>query len=704
VSRTRGSGRGSASPDGPRVELTPWLAPAAEGMPDWGAGVLSEVTPEFVVPMDAAVGQSITVHLWTPGDAPVHAVELRRIRDGAHHRIAMTPGEPSDAAGSAPSRREAQRWSCRVEVDTPDPVHWHFIVQSGTGPYFYTQRGLSTVPPTEDHDFVFLPGGDVPEWPSGSVFYQVYPDRFALGDPSVGRSPGEYTFDGGSPRILPWDAPPLEFPEGRCQDFYNGDLPGIADRLHYLEDLGVTAIYVTPIFAARTTHRYDCIDYWSVDPALGGDAALAALTAEMHRRGMRLVVDVSINHTGSDHPWCNEHPEFYYRHDDGTVVTWHNVPTLPQLNYGNDELRRLIWEGPEALVRHWLRPPWEIDGWRFDVANQTARRGRDQFGPEVWRGVRRAVKATNPAAWIIGEHWEDTISYQLGDQWDGAMNYFACGSPLRRWAGELIRFEHDQPHYPPVAAAASGGRAFSGVELAQMVSQHYARLPGQIQHAQLNVLDTHDTHRFHLHEEVFDWEIYRGMILFQFLLPGAPNIWYGDEVGLPGHTRSVEGARYPMEWDASRWDARFRALYRRAARLKRSDPVLHSGAFRILAAGTEQLVAARVLPSKGRGLVLLLNKASREVTVTFRLPPSLLGGDGAAREIGAMRVREFREDLPDPSDDGGGAGYDEGGAPGDDTGGGWTPPGVSREGALWEVKLPPRRSRLLDVALPRHFA
>lgn len=684
---------------GAPVQLVPWPVPTSGDTPSWGTGVLSDVTPEFVVPMDAAVGQSITVHIWTPMGAPIHAVELRRIRDGAHHRISMT--SPTDPGGftpggevrspeASPALREARRWSCRVDLDAPGPVHWHFIIQSETGPYFYNQQGFSTVPSTEDHDFVFLPGGDVPEWPAGSVFYQIYPDRFAVGDPTAGRSPGEYTFDGASPRILPWNSPPLEFPEGRCLDFYNGDLAGIAGKLDYLEELGVTAIYVTPIFAARTTHRYDCIDYWSVDPALGGDEALAALTAEMHRRGMRLMVDVSVNHTGSDHPWGTAHPEFYYRRDDGSVVTWHGVPTLPQLDYGNRELRRIIWEEPGALVRHWLKPPWEIDGWRFDVANQTARRGSDQFGPEVWRGVRRAVKETNPAAWLIGEHWEDTISYQLGDQWDGAMNYFACGSPLRRWAGELIRFEHDQPHYPPVPAATAGGRAFSGIELAQMVAQHLTRLPGQIQHAQLNVLDTHDTHRFHLHDAVFDWEIYRGMILFQFLLPGSPNIWYGDEVGLTGHTRSVEGARYPMEWDSSRWDEHFHALYRGAAWLKRSDPALHSGAFRILAVGKEQMVAARLLPSAGRGTVLVLNKARSEEAVTFHLPSSLLGG----RDGGAMKVREFREDRsgqPDEDiEDGSNDGHD--------------PPGVLREDDHWEVVLPPRRSRLLHIALPPRFS
>ncbi|HKK49344.1 MAG TPA: glycoside hydrolase family 13 protein [Alkalispirochaeta sp.] len=647
--------------------LTPVRLYSADRVPPWADSVLSAVTSEFVEPIAAGVGDLITVRLYCDSTAPVRAVDLRRIRDGSHHRIPMT----SQSNGA---------WEAVVEVDTTAPLSWHFILQSDSGPYFYNQTGVHSIPPTEDHDFTFLPRnrpeGPVPSWPAGAVFYQIFPDRFAQGDPTVGRITGEYAFDGGAPQVLPWDQPPLEFPHGRCQDFFNGDLEGIRRKLDYLQDMGVTAIYVTPIFAARTTHRYDCIDYFSVDPALGGDEALARLTEEMHHRGMKLVVDVSINHTGSDHPWFHtaqrepQSPEsrFYYHNDDGTVALWHGVPTLPQLNYGSEELRRIIWEDTDALVRHWLQPPWKIDGWRFDVANQTARRGADQLGHEVWRNVRRAVKETNPEAWIVGEHWEDDIAYQLGDQWDAAMNYFACGSPLRRWAGELTRFEHDAPHYPPVAAADHGGRSFSGIELAHMVVQHYSRLPGQIQHAQLNVLDTHDIHRFHHHSRAFDWEIYRGIVILQFLLPGAPNIWYGDEVGLGGHAESVEGCRFPMQWDETAWDPHFRALYRSLSHRKANDPVLHNGAFAILAADDAQVVAARISPRRGRALVVVLNKSEHAEIVSF----------STVMLAGAHPVISVEEDP---------VGLDavECSA------------AVSHEDTAITVELPPRRSRLLRV-------
>lgn len=661
----------------------------ADRVPPWAESVLSDVTGEFVEPMTAGVGESLTVRLYCDAAAPIRGVHLRRIRDGSHHRIPMTA-------------RGGGVWDAAVEVDTTEPLRWHFILQSDRGPYFYNQVGVHSVPPTEDFDFVFLPQGRpegaVPTWVAGAVFYQIFPDRFSQGDPAVGRVAGEYSFDGAASQVLSWDQAPLEFPEGRCQDFFNGDLEGIRQKLDYLQDLGVTAIYVTPIFTARTTHRYDCVDYFSVDPALGGDEALARLTDEMHRRGMRLVVDVSINHTGSDHPWFDTaqrepdsteldsaEAEFYYHNEDGTVALWHGVPTLPQLNYGSDALRGVIWGAEDAVVRHWLKPPWRIDGWRFDVANQTARRGQDQFGHQVWRNVRRAVKETNPEAWIVGEHWEDDISYQLGDQWDAAMNYFACGSPLRRWAGELTRFEHDYPHYPPTAAADEGGREFSGRELAQMVLQHYGRLPNQIQHAQLNVLDTHDIHRFHHHSRLFDWEIYRGMVIFQFLLPGAPNIWYGDEVGLTGHADSVEGCRFPMQWDETRWDRRFRVLYRRLARLKSEDPVLQSGSFQLLAADDARLVAARISPRRGEAWVLLLNKSRDAETVAV----------ATARLSGAKRIGSVEENP---------AGLDVSArldAPAAGALAGLAvPDGVEIGADRITVELPARRSRLLKLTFP----
>lgn len=639
----------------------------------WTDGVVAGSHPPFVAPPRPDPGEPARVAIRIPHGAPIVGIDARTLCDGASCRTPMERLVVGDADAW---------WYATIATEGMRAVQWHFVLYTPDGPYFCNQSGVHSVPPTEDHDFVLLPGASVPEWVAGAVFYQIYPDRFYDGNPDVGRRAGEYRFDGGEPIVMNWEDTPLEFDAGRCQDFFNGDLDGIRRKLDYLEDLGVTALYVTPIFAARTTHRYDCIDYFSVDAALGGDDALAALTTALHERGMRLVVDVSINHTGSDHPWFHDHPEYYYRDPDGTVAYWFGVPTLPQLNYGSPALQAVIWGDPDALVRHWLVPPFEIDGWRFDVGNMTARRGADQRGHDVWRAVRRAVKATKADAWIVGEHWEDNIDYLLGDQWDGAMNYFGCALPIRRWLGEITRFEHRGADFPPSRMP----RAVSGRELMQMIQQHYARLPGEIAVSQLNVLDTHDIHRVHHHSAIFDWERYRGAVMLQFLLPGAPSIWYGDEVGIPGHADSVEGCRFPMEWRSDRWDRRFRALYRGLARLASRDAVLARGTMHYLAADDTHLAVARVGWNEGYAWVLILNRAEGDAEYRCALGP-LSPGVGA-------QVEELVLDAAGSNGDGpNGDGPNENAlVPARDI-------TVDHELRTFTVPLPARRSRLVRVPI-----
>jgi len=590
---------------------------------NWKESIHSEVNHVYLSNPSPLSGERITISFRVFKEAPIRSAQLRVVICGHSERIPMSvSGEDS----------LFQWWSAPLSVSQEEMIHWHFLLHCDEGELFYTRKAVETVNPTEDHDFTLLPDFQSSDWIKGAVFYQIFPDRFFKGDPSCDRKTGEYEFDGGHPTAMEWNDEPLEFSEGRCMDFFNGDLAGIKEKIPYLKELGVTALFLNPIFKAHTAHRYDCTDYFHVDEALGGDEALAELSEALHREGLRLIVDVSINHTGSNHIWfqkAKENPssreaKYYFPDGKGGFECWWDVPTLPQLNYNSPELRETIIDGEDSLVKHWLKEPWKIDGWRFDVANQVGRRGESQLGYGIWRDVRQAVKRINPQAYIVGEHWEDTISYQLGDQWDGAMNYFACASPLRRWAGEAVRFETDGPDYPPRPS-----REYTGYELEQMIGQHYDRLPSQMTGLQLNVFDTHDIHRFHNNSDLFDWDIYRGIIFLQFLLPGAPNIWYGDEVGLRGHVRSVEGCRYPMEWRKERWDSRFVDLYRTMARLKRDEPALQWGGYKIIFRDKSSLVFTRF--DRDKGFMALLNKSPEPRAV--ELPVSLLGNSSSWTDL-----------------------------------------------------------------------
>ena len=606
---------------------------------NWGQSIFSEVNDEFVSNPYPAMGETIAVRLRVLKQAPVEQVLLRDIRDGVSRRRAMQLVHRDGMFAT---------YALDLTVDSPR-VQYSFELKTDTGYLFYTRRRVTRFHQTEDADFVILADMDNPDWVPGAVFYQIFPDRFRRGD-HYGQhavADGEYVFDGHSTQALQWGAVPPEFSAGHCLDFFNGDLDGVTEAISYLKDLGVTAIYLNPIFSAKTNHRYDCIDYFSVDPHLGGDDAFIRLLDALHREGMRCIVDVSINHTGKDHPWFlaasaaggSAEADFYYRQSDASdFIYWMDIPTLPQLNYGSSELRRIIWEGRDSLVRRYLDPPYSMDGWRFDVANEVGRCGRDQFCHEIWQGVRRAVKATDPKAYIIGEHWEDHIDYVLGDQWDGAMNYFGSGRLLRSWMGEEDRFLNEAWGHSP-----RRGEVITGTELAEAITGHLSRIPNQLVFREFNLIDSHDTPRLHNNSEVFQWELYRGVIMFLFMLPGAVSYFYGDEVGLGGHVHSVEGARYAMQWDPEKQDLRFLELYRKMGRLKQSEKALAAGGWKFLYHDEYVCVISRFY--RERCFVMILNRSPEARFIEIPVFPigltaceELFSGERGTVDHGCLKV------------------------------------------------------------------
>ncbi len=584
----------------------------------------SDVTPDFVSNVFPAEGETITIAFRADREAPVKGARLNGLMRGERFSLPLDTAEGHE------------RFTYfRAELSMKgEGLSYHFVIEAEDGYWYLGNRGLQRIPVAGQDEFRIITGMKYPGWVPGAVFYQIFPDRFRSGDDSIGVKPGEYRFDGTGSSVTPWGSPPPEFEIGRCVDFYNGDLYGIRDAIPHFKRLHADALYLNPIFSARTNHRYDCTDYFHVDDHLGGDAALCALTEGLHEAGMHVIIDVSINHTGTDHTWyqaASADPEsreagYYYRNPDGRFACWFDVPTLPQLNYGSEALRRTIWKDPDSLVRHYLRPPFSIDGWRFDVANEVGRRGTDQFCHEIWQGVRDAVKEEDPDSYIIGEHWEDASAYLQGDQWDGSMNYFGAGRPIRSWLGELDRFLMDNWGHDP-----RPGRSCSGVELQAYLEQGIRGLPNQLQFFQFNLFDSHDTPRLHHHEAIWDWERYCGALYLLFTLPGAVSYFYGDEIGIGGHPRSVEGSRYPMDWDESSWDMRFFELYSSLGALRETYRDLFAyGAFRTLLAGEDHYCCARF--SAERAVITLLNREARERT--FRIPTGLLGLTGCEFVMG----------------------------------------------------------------------
>ena len=432
---------------------------------NWTASIRSDLNREFLSNPEPEIGETVTVRLRHLPENRVSEVILAAHINGSANRIPMQREN---------GKSRFTWYSCDLTM-TQESIRYSFIIRLKNGKTLvYTRGRVSSFHQNINRDFILSVKQTAPDWVKNAVFYHIFPDRFAPDRSGNGVQQGEYTFDGHQPQVMQWDDRPLEYKEGRCMDFFNGSLKGIEEKIPYLKKLGITALYLNPIFSGMTTHRYDCTDYFRVDPHLGGDEALIFLTDALHREGMKIILDVSINHTGIAHPWfvkAQEDPEseeakYYYRNEDGTFGFWLDVPTLPQLRYSNPAVWEKMISGEDSLVRHYMKPPFNIDGWRFDVASMTGRRDRDQLCHEIFREIRRQVLKINPEAYIIGEEWEDASEYLQGDQWHSAMNYFGSVRPIRRFIGELDRFTdwHEEAVAAPPHNGDGAGRTAGGAD------------------------------------------------------------------------------------------------------------------------------------------------------------------------------------------------------------------------------------------------
>ncbi len=447
---------------------------------------------------------------------------------------------------------------------------------------------------------------ETPEWVRDAVFYQIFPDRFARSERVCKPS-----------NLEPWDSPPT------VHGFKGGDLLGIVERLDYLEDLGVTALLLNPIFESTANHRYHTHDYYAVDPILGGDRAFRALLNEAHRRGMRVVLDGVFNHAsrsffqfshiaenGPASPYVdwfivNSHPLRPYHAPKGEhgYVAWWNMPALPKLNVATPAVREFLWDA----ARHWIEVG--ADGWRLDVPADI-----DDDG--FWREFRRRVKAANPEAYIVGEIWHDAQRWLQGDQFDAVMNYKLTRACLGFFAGaNLMRAEAAQCGYDWIEPL----HAQSFAAEVQRLLDLYARPFTEVQ---LNLLGSHDTPRFKTLAHG-DNSAYRLALLFLTTMPGAPCIYYGDEIGLLGKRDPDCRAAFP--WNEELWDRDLRAFVQKCIALRKNHAALRRGSFKWLFVGKQVLVHGRRF--EDQTMVVVLNNGSAGVTLNVPVGETLAEGE-----------------------------------------------------------------------------
>lgn len=447
---------------------------------------------------------------------------------------------------------------------------------------------------------------NVPAWVKDAVFYQIFPDRFAKSERVLKPN-----------NLQAWDSTPTN------EGYKGGDLYGVLEHLDHIQALGANAIYFTPIFASASNHRYHTADYYQVDPMLGGNQALRDLIDECHRRGMRVVLDGVFNHASRaflpfndilEHGPHSAYLDWFFIEGwplspyDGdkpaNYVSWVGNRALPKFNTNNATVREYLMRVGEF----WLRE-YQIDGWRLDVPFEITT-------PGFWQEFRQRVRTVNPEVYIVGEVWRDARAWLQGDQFDAVMNYLFTAPVIAFTAGERVVAEMtEERSYEPYPALDAPGFARAIEALLGMYDWQHTQV-------QMNLLDSHDTARM-LTLAQGDKASLRLATLFQMAYPGAPSIFYGDEIGLVGALDP--DSRRGMPWNTTEWDHDLLDYFKRAIKLRHDHPVLRHGTIATVYAQGSVYAMAR--SSADETLLVVLNVAEDAAQVT--LPVRDYFGDGS---------------------------------------------------------------------------
>jgi neopullulanase len=482
-----------------------------------------------------------------------------------------------------------------------------------------------------------------PDWVQDAIFYQIFPDRFSR---STRNPSGNLPFEA-------WDSPPT------THGFKGGDLYGIAEKLDYLQDLGVTALYLNPVFASASNHRYHTFDYYQVDPLLGGNEALRELVDKAHEKNIRVILDGVFNHAsrgfwqfhhvlenGISSPYKDwfffDTARLYGRRRWGAYPTpeemqalqsgedslkaigyrgWWNLPALPKLNTNTPAVRTFLFD----VARHWIE--FGVDGWRLDVPG-------DIDDDSFWQEFRYRVRQANSEAYIVGEIWHEALRWLQGDQFDAVMNYELTKPIIAFFPGKHLNLgiSHQQSNYRGIQ------QAIDANEFANRVDHNRGLYKREITYSQMNLLDSHDTPRFlscsggDKASLILAW-------LFLFTYPGAPSIYYGDEIGLDG--QNDPDCRKSFPWDETQWDQGLLSCAKEMIALRKNHPALRRGDFTRLWSAEGVYAFSRSLDDKTLVVALNTSESPRQAEVAFgpKENPQALFGEAShvSAETGRLK-------------------------------------------------------------------
>lgn len=619
-------------------------------------GLYSDETRQFRIPYEPEAGDAVTIR-------------FRTVRNNVDS-VYLISGKLREPMKVSVTKNGFDFYEYKLTV-TDEPLYYYFEINCGKIHCYYNKLGVSREL-QEEYSFGIIPGYKTPDWARGAVTYQIFVDRFCNGDPSNDVQSDEYFYiDRRVRKVDEWSKRPETMDVG---NFYGGDLQGVIDKLDYLKDLGVQVVYLNPIFVSPSNHKYDIQDYDFVDPHFGkivddggeclkGDDTdnthalryinrvtnqknleasnrlFIRLTEEIHKRGMKVILDGVFNHCGSYNKWMdreqiyenqetyekgafvskdspyhsffkfyNEHEWPYNEYYDG----WWGHPTLPKLNYEDSPK---LMEDIMRIAAKWVSPPYLADGWRLDVASDLGH--SLEFNHKFWREFRRVVKEANPDAIVLAEHYGDARSWLAGDQWDTVMNYDAFMEPVSWFLTGMEK--HSDEFRQDLLGSAD---AFISA-----MNHHCAQFHRQSLECAMNELDNHDHSRFltrtsHLVGRLADKgsdaaqlnvnkAVLREAVVMQMTWPGAPTIYYGDEAGLVGFTDPDNRRTYP--WGSE--DHELIRFYKNITYIHKKYPVLTGGSLKFIYKDYNIIAYARFNLSEQ--IVVVVNNRAEQANVTI---------------------------------------------------------------------------------------
>lgn len=594
-------------------------------------------SPLHVSKASPGIGETVLLRLRVP--TVWDDVRAIRVRSTADTEPFFVDARPLGAVGAW------QWWEAPLQVVNSRTAYRWMIALGGDRIVWLNQAGLSDIETRDSEDFALVAGDRLPSWLPSAVMYQVFPDRFARSSAADDRPV--------PPWALPaaWDDPVDPVSPARTQQFYGGDLDGIREHLDHLVDLGVTVMYLTPVFPAASNHRYDATTFDHVDPVLGGDEAYVRLIEAAHDRGLRVIGDLTANHSGDGHDWFRAafgrpgapEEDFYYFTDDANTEyeSWLGFSSLPKFDWSSSELARRFVDGPDSVVARWLEPPFSLDGWRIDVANMTGRRGVEDWNAVVRRAIRRTMIAARPDTYLVAESTADATQDLQGDAWHGAMTYVPFTRPLWNWLGETSTEPYLNAQGETVVAPWYFGQPveriprFTARQFVESYDRFSSGVPWSVRLGSMNTLDSHDTARFATHADASVVPLAVGLSM---TLPGLPVVWAGDEFGEKG----VDGetSRTPMPWHRAYEPepAARKELYRSLISLRREHPVLGTGGLRWVHVDENAVVFLR----EGANESVLVLAARGDVAID--LAPDVFARASSATTVFGDSALAFGED------------------------------------------------------------